>query len=770
MERKLQVTLERPLLDNQTSVLATSYQVSRLPDFNKTEYIIVNDIEDTKNLFYKEFPINIDKYETLYVRTKFHYSDIKYQDDWSPIVPLKGEQVGIKLSGTIVSTPKVNTSISYDNINTGEIIVTTSDMRLYSGAGIHKSSSWILADIDGNEIYKRLKDEDNLTSFNIDARLIKPAKAYIMKVRHHTDTNADSNYGKSIIITSTDETSLFDIKMYYDLMPNRWMYFELYPYTNKFKSCDIIIVDEFDNIITENLLQATRTPKLYTDNLKPYYRYTIKARIKLTNGEYSSYKTVYSGIIKDNNLIDYKYNLKYLDKFTYTQPFMFNGLSVQTSRELYTGDILLTKNNDSGIYRYALTDNKLMELEKIIDISNNQLDLPYTNIIPLYSGRVVINYASDKDNEHYRKSIFKLYDYNPVTRSLVELRTLTKNNERYSTSVSNSACAMYDGDIYYIPNMESDDNKDNYINLKLKIIDTETFTSNISIELPFNAITNVSMCAIDHENILILGGSTKSIFLDNKISSYKRDNDDVYIFNTKTRLFNKVASLENIDKDYYNFQMSQRRDGKIVLFNAVETGPKVGDQRTIVIDPKTFIININDNDYGDNVKYNSLLSLNNGDMMRISNLEVDPQKIFTYVSDTYSINQLVDNVTIRHIEDLVVPAGKVVTIESPYRYKSITIQGTSMEDTGLLQWLDGNIIREFRYRDLLIARNTEDNRNLYYPIKDYDSITVLEDIEYSVINYIHIPANEEFTITAPFKVDYILLEQDAVLNINFPDE
>lgn len=762
LNRILKITVAAPAIPVGSPIthVATSYQVSRIPDFSKPEFIIYQSLEDVTDLLVKKLPVELDSYNNLYVRTKYHYSGGRY-DNWSNIIPLKGDQIGIKLSGTVIATPKVRYEINYDSSEDGHLIISTSDMLLYGGIGIHSSTTYIITNVDGKEIYKREKDVNNLTSIILDAKLIEPNIAYIVKVLHHTDTNATSNYGKAIIILSTDESSLFDITMPYELVPHKYTYFNLELRTTQYLLTDIIITDEYNNVVVSNLDQRTRTPRIYTGSLKNYYRYTVKARIKLLGGDYTSYRTVYSGIIRENSLIDFKYTLEYLNKFTMSQELMLGGLSTQVSRELYNGDILLTKNKDNSIYRYQMIEGKLIEIDKVLSLNDNLLDLPYLNVLPLYSGRVLVNYAIDKLDSVYRKSYFKLYEFNPITHKLVEINSRLMDKEKYGTANSSSMVVPNLTDVYYVPTEEVNVDGDN-VNLTLKKLDLETFQVTTVSNLPFNVKYNVSLLALDDDRILIVGGSDEKITIDNNIKSFNRNNNDIYIYSIKENLFHLVGSISpEISNTLYNFHPVMRRDGMVVLFNAVETNASVGNQRTIIIDPKTFNITYSLNDYLDSVKYNTTIPLRNGDILRISNREIDPQKVYTYVSNTYREDQLIENDVINNISDLVVPAGQVVTIESPYRYNSITVQGTDYNNTGLLQWLDGDLMREFRFRDRIITRDTTDNRNLYLPIVDYDSITILEDVSYTVNNFIHIPESQTLTLQQPFTAEYIIIEEGA---------
>ena len=132
LNRILKITVAAPAIPVGSPIthVATSYQVSRIPDFSKPEFIIYQSLEDVTDLLVKKLPVELDSYNNLYVRTKYHYSGGRY-DNWSNIIPLKGDQIGIKLSGTVIATPKVRYEINYDSSEDGHLIISTSDMLLY---------------------------------------------------------------------------------------------------------------------------------------------------------------------------------------------------------------------------------------------------------------------------------------------------------------------------------------------------------------------------------------------------------------------------------------------------------------------------------------------------------------------------------------------------------------------------------------------------------------------------------------------------------------
>lgn len=778
MIKTLKLSIDKLQIPDGSSLVheSTSWEVSKLPDFSNVDTLILQSLQDSNNLYSYSLAYDMRKNEPLYIRTKFHFNNGK-SSNWSKIVPLNPEQVGIKLSSTILVTPVVKVNVEYTNNLNGEIEITTSDMRLYGGVGNHTCTTWEIIDSDGEILFFREKDYDNLTSIKIDGSVLKENKAYFIKAKHHTDTNGNSNYGQTIITTFTGNTPLFNLYSPYTLVPNRWMYFELRLLTTEFKNIDIIITNELGDTVSSNLTQTSKIPRIYSGDLKPFHRYTIKARINLIGGSPTEYKNIVTTMIRPNQLINYNDTINYNNKQSYIQEILLNSSTTQSSNENYAGDILLGKHQDENIYSYKLINGKLVELGTAMTLDGDRKNMrkPYINFLPLHNGRMLIDYASDVVDSIYRKPVFKVYEFNPITHKFLPLHTINRDNERGSTALSASAAAMKSNILYYVPSGMVDSAGEK-TELKLRRYDTVNNVMLDDIDLPINVKRHVNLIVDKNDNLFLFGGSNNSINdtttdnpLDN-IATYQRDNNGVYQFNTVSGVWTKVSEFPtSIPVSLYNFQAYLRRDEKIVLFNAVSSGPSLGNQDTYVYDPILKTFQIDTNDFSDNLQYKNSIVLKNGEVLRISSRALDPQKVYKYITNTISVEDIKDNTTIDAINDLVVPAGKTITIESPYRFNTIKVEGTNETDTGLLQWLDGDKLHEFRYNDLIITRDTTITQDLYIGIKEWDSITILEDAHLEIYNMINVPDDKSFTIDGPLILDEIIIGDNGELIINLPD-
>jgi len=186
------------ITQNNLEHTATSWQISEKPDFSE---LLIDDQEDKENLLSLRVDLPLTKDDVYYVRHKLHFSDGR-ETDWSrPSVVTKNGD-GFSFNNTIIITPKVWLD-DISNVNTplGGFKIKTSDFTLFMGVGNHLATDWIIEDSEGTVIWERLRDKHNLTGIRLPADILKPGKAYYLKVRHISDTNSVSNYGKLLIIT-----------------------------------------------------------------------------------------------------------------------------------------------------------------------------------------------------------------------------------------------------------------------------------------------------------------------------------------------------------------------------------------------------------------------------------------------------------------------------------------------------------------------------------------------------------------------------------------
>jgi len=804
---RIKVSIDKPLPTDggELQHVSTSWQISRVPDFNIREAYIAESLEDDINLLEFRPSIELEDNVSVYARVKYHFNNGS-ASNWSKIIPINTNQRGIKMSGTVIATPKVSVEFKYNGINFSNLKITSSRFILYSGAGNHVSTDWYIKDINGKVLWERKGDKKYLNEIIVDSSYVEPNKVYFIEAVYNTDVNVSSLTGKAILNTNIDKNNLFKLEILGDLVPNRDTYFKLWVYTRLHETTDILIKDNNGITVSSGLDLVGNELKVNSGGLIPYHKYTIMARLKLNNGGVTAYSKVGDFICKENNIITINPFHKYLEKYNFTQEVQTKGPVVFSSTQLYNDSILTVKHNDNNIYLQKLCNGRLKDQGSILTINDFKsiMDKSYVNIVPLLDGKVLIDYNairkvdiySDYVSETIRNNMlsnnidryeyngliivnnhdenenidvlvhrprFELYEFNPLTNELLLLKSLTRDDEKYGTSITNSIVQTDTSTIWYAPAFAvSDVDSETPVNIKLKKLDLNSLTITETRNPPVVTKAYPTLFKMDG-NVYFTAGSNEPVVV-NHVDSWKRSNNDIYKMTTST--WTKVGNLvTSIPDDMYALAAYTRKDGKIILFNNVTDGASVGDQRTITLN-KDFSSYISENDMGDGMLYRNAIQLQNGDFIRISTRTEDPQLVYTYISDTMSGDHLTENDTVDIILDLVVPVGTKLQVEDLYRYESVVVEGDSDDNTGELRWLDDGEEIIFHYDDLIVTRDMTIEQDLYLGnIREYNSITILEDASLEVYNVINVPEGETFTIEGPITVEYITVGEGGELII-----
>lgn len=752
-----------------------------------------------------QYPLRDD--ETLFFRTKTHYSNGK-DSRWSMVVDLKGDQRGITLSDVMVNTPWANINIDYDQSSNGQIVIQGSPFNMFVGAGTHKDTDWEIVDSDGRKIFERLHDIDNLTNIRLDYDLVKPTKSYEIRFRYRSNTNAVSNWFRSMHINYFNSNSLYEVELLYGIVFGKKVYFKVTLFTNMFETVDIEFRNRNDKVIKGVYGITDLYPVTDTEGLEVGEKYYIYARINNKDGSSTPYKLIKVVEVKENDIYNYSKDIKYNGNYSFNQDLVLYGNTIQSTNQRYTDTVLLVKHGSPNVHRYKIVDNKLIDNGIGFSLEDD-VTLPYVHFLNLDNDNVIVNYSVEDDSNMYKKSVWKEYQFDFITRSYKEIRRLERNNEWWSTAISASACTDRNNNVYYIPARETtilSKKKGTYTehDLCLYKLDYETFEVSKVSELPFKVKRHVTLSWTHDNRIVILGGSIDKHYDDEKPDEDGRweiDNNEIWIYNPTPPLppepddniydsegniipgvsrtaivcsnchthveFTDIACpvcsqdlrqpdateeepveldmtlIENqlpgsweligyIPSDYpkYNYclQAYLRRDHNVVVFNAAKDGPALNSARTMLIDyinvdhEEYTNVTYENNEINDMLPFRSCVALNNGDFLRISSTDSffykenpRPQKVFRYVGNSMSAEDIFDDEDAAKLQrNLVVKSGQFITIEDPKIYDTIIINGTSMEDTGILRWLRKCGPFEFNYKDLIFTRS------ITYPVTQYN--------------------------------------------------
>lgn len=763
MVRDLQILPEIPSIPAGSGMrhIATSYEVSRSPYFEtvgnnvrKEEDIIVSNIEDTVNLNRYTTQISgITEDTELYARFKLHY-DITTSDGtrradtgWSSVVNLKGDMEGFKVSDVILATPKL--FITKDSSGSRDIIkIDSSPMEVFIGYGDHDTTSWTVTDSDGKILFQRKRSKDLKLHLELDEADYAYNKVYIIKCQHHSTTNADSNPGVYVYNSSLDQQNLYTLNIESEFIAGRELLTSVSLHINRFISVDVVLKNKEDAIISESLNNTHLYPKIMVpENIKEGEIYYVWSRLQYDPGVYTNWQLDAILVGRGNKVYDLNANVEYAEGYEYSQKIIQPGVKYLMVRELFNqGGFVLPKSDNEvfkGLAYYRIESGLLTYIDDVQGTENIGDNKPLsnwsTNIIPLYNGNMIINRTelqSDKDKEGLGKSVFLKYGVD--TQNIIfDLKgSANPVKQLGSTGVSGSMVATIDSNVYYVPHKEGTFKTPT--KLCLYKLDTNAMTTSKEDDLPFEAYSYVSMCLLDNENFLVFGGVSKDELAKPDPKDMVRTNDLIYRYNIKEKTFTKVGDLSTTGtSSWYNMHAVMRKDGKVAIFNNSEGAGVAENQSILIFDPSNGVITNLNNDFEDGRIYLRTLRANNGNIYRISSAPLDPQEVYIYKTKGYAnITNGTADIQTNVITDLVVPAGRTVVIDNPYKYTTIRIEGKVDDGTsGTLVWVSATKRTEYKADTLFVTKSMllyNDNVDELTKDKKWKNIVLLDGVHLEV--------------------------------------
>ena len=763
MVRDLQILPEIPSIPAGSGMrhIATSYEVSRSPYFEtvgnnvrKEEDIIVSNIEDTVNLNRYTTQISgITEDTELYARFKLHY-DITTSDGtrradtgWSSVVNLKGDMEGFKVSDIILATPKL--FITKDSSGSRDIIkIDSSPMEVFIGYGEHDTTSWTVTDSDGKILFQRKRSKELKLHLELDEADYAYNKVYIIKCQHHSTTNADSNPGVYVYNSSLDQQNLYTLNIESEFIAGRELLTSVSLHINRFISVDVVLKNKEDAIISESLNNTHLYPKIMVpENIKEGEIYYVWSRLQYDPGVYTNWQLDAVLVGRANKVYDLNTNVEYAEGYEYSQKIIQPGVKYLMVRELFNqGGFVLPKSDNEvfkGLAYYRIESGLLTYIDDVKGTENIGDNKPLsnwsTNIIPLYNGNMIINRTelqSDKDKEGLGKSVFLKYGVDTQNIIFTYKGTANPVKQLGSTGVSGSMVATIDSNVYYVPHKEGTFKTPT--KLCLYKLDTNTMTTSKEDDLPFEAYSYVSMCLLDNENFLVFGGVSKDELAKPDPKDMLRTNDLIYRYNIKDKTFTKVGDLSTTGTgSWYNMHAVMRKDGKVAIFNNSEGAGVAENQSILIFDPSNGTITNLNNDFADGRIYLRTLRANNGNIYRISSAPLDPQEVYIYKTKGYAnITNGTADIQTNVITDLVVPAGRTVVIDNPYKYTTIRIEGKVDDGTsGTLVWVSATKRTEYKSDTLFVTKSMllyNDNVDELTKDKKWKNIVLLDGVHLEV--------------------------------------
>lgn len=698
----------------------TTWQVATYPNFAGRFFIKDESLYDQTNL--TSFTANVAdvKDNRVYYRAKFYYSD-KSSSDWTRIIEVIADEQQPLPIKIMMRTPTLNGVFDYSQNIAGELVIHSNEPHFFIGTGTHMSSDWKV--VDENEAPIRVSPADtiNLTDIRFSGDGIKDNSVYALSVKYNAENDISSDDGVVIFNTMVDSGNYFDMVATSGYLVDLPIYFGMTLKTTQFKAVELKVTDINNVIIAQSAVQESLTPWIVVANSYAGTRYVLSARLTLKNGTTTPWSIIHSGTLGKNYLFEIDTNVVYLEAFDYLQELSLKGLTTHAGYQLVDGSVLLGKVNDNNIYRYAIEDGVLVEknIAYTLPVEDN-ITIPYFNILPLYNGNILINYASNTAAATDQRSVFKLFKYNTTTKLLTLLDSIKNETEWLSTAISNSMFTTRDHMVYYVPAREVDENE-NYVELKLHILNTDSFNTQTRT-LPFSAKSFVSMAPVSETEFIVFGGAQEPTLINNEYI-WERSNNDVYLYDTVTSQFTLITTIPNtVPVSMYNFQSYLRKDGKVILFNSVRNGDSLPDQRTIIYDVGLKTFTFKNNDLPDGLSYRTSVYLRDGDILRITGNIKDAQVVYRYICNSKTLNQITTRTIVDAvIKALVVNDGETIDIEDITELTKVDILGT-----GKLNWHTDDVVKVFDKNTLILTHDRVMTIN-EYTAAQYSNIFVINN-------------------------------------------
>lgn len=447
----------------------TEVQVSLSPLFEDDKIIATKLVSLPEDILYISMELELSLDDVVYSRYRYLFDSVSQptgnpdqytRDEWSRISSLYGDQEGFRYDSTVLTTPVVKIKENRTSILNEFLTATVDGFKVLVGVGKHSSTTWVVVDTDGNEIFSRKKDEDNLTSIRLPMSIFQHQKLYSIRAKFHTDTNAESNYGGVMYNPLILNASKIKLTPVLPFSVGQSLQYRVSIYASNAVSLHIKI---YESVTDGEILRITKDVAPITNNiiidssqLVRGARYIVRAYAKVDDGS-GAYSTpleyIHDFVFQETNLYPNIPSSNYPGKYTLLNE-IGQGNTCIVSRELKNGTFILGANGKTGFKIYAKYGDAIrttgMEVELPTHITTANMEMPYINVLPMYNDHVMINYAIYSEG-HYRSSVWALYNVNLVSNKFTLVTHKIFDDEHLATSLSSSAVVGKDNYVYYIP-------------------------------------------------------------------------------------------------------------------------------------------------------------------------------------------------------------------------------------------------------------------------------------------------------------------------------
>lgn len=447
----------------------TEIQVSLSPLFEEDKIIASKVVSLPENILYINIELELSLDDVVYTRYRYLFDskttptgnpDTYVRDDWSRISSLYGDQEGFRYDSTVLTTPVVEVNESRTSILNEYLTATVDGFKVLVGVGKHAYTTWVVVDTDGNEVFCRKKDADNLTSIRLPFSIFQHQKLYSIRAKFHTDTNAESNYGGVMYNPLILNASKIKLTPVLPFTVGQSLQYRVAIFASNAVSLHIKIYESVTDgeilRITKDVTPITNNVVIDSSQLVKGARYIVKAYAKVNDGT-GPYSTpleyIHDFVFQDTTLYPIIHSSNYPGKYTLLNE-IGQGNTCIVSRELKNGTFILGANGKTGFKLYAKYGDAIrttgMEVELPTHVTEANMEMPYINVLPMYNDHVMINYAIYSDG-HYKSSVWALYNVNLVSSKFTLVSYKIFDDEHLATSLSSSAVVGKDNYVYYVP-------------------------------------------------------------------------------------------------------------------------------------------------------------------------------------------------------------------------------------------------------------------------------------------------------------------------------
>lgn len=263
-------------------ILATDYEISEDINFNS---FVIKIKEDKDNIYTKVIDKVLDPTKFYYARVRFllEKEGYTYYSNVHKFKPTDVDYTELDVDmPSDISIPKVSTNCLKDIHQTSMFTIYVSNFGVVGNSSL-ESTSWIIEDLDGNVIWKRLNESIDKSFIDVNDIVLKDNSVYRIKVMFHSSSNDHSQIGNLTILTGSGKYSKI-ISNLANINVEKDFIIRLSNIIDTLNNEASIMTLDGDSIIpVKNLTGDKNIITIPANTLKKDNRYIIKIKTNLDN-------------------------------------------------------------------------------------------------------------------------------------------------------------------------------------------------------------------------------------------------------------------------------------------------------------------------------------------------------------------------------------------------------------------------------------------------------------------------------------------------------